>query len=81
LGERKGLGEAKTPLHSKNHHFISPIRDVLSPGRDNPSSGYEATRMWNTRNSLFWGWRRVEEYFRDLGGMNYQKEVYALMAN
>jgi hypothetical protein len=36
--------------------------------------------MWNTRDSLFWGWRRVAEYFRDLGGMNHQKEVHELMA-
>ncbi len=80
-GERKGPSEAKKSTHSRNHRFISPIRDVLSPGRDNPSSGYEATRIWNTHDSLFWGWRRVAEYFRDLcGGMTYQKEVHELMA-
>ena len=83
LGERKGLGEAKTPLHFKNHRIISPIRDVLSPGRNNPASGYEATSVWNAYDSLFWSWRRVGEYFKDLFGMSDvdEKEVSALMAS
>ena len=79
--EEKDLGEAKKPLYSKNNRIISPIRDVLSPGRDNPPSSYEATRVWNTRDSLFWGWRRVAEHFRDLFGKDYQREVHELMAN
>ena len=72
LGERKGLGEAKTPLHSEISLFKSPLRDVVSPGRDNPASVYEATAMWNTRDSFFWAWRRVREYF------NQMKEVHGL---
>ena len=80
LGERKGPGEAKKSNESKNHGFISPLRDVLSRGRDNPTSDYEATRIWNTRDSLFWNWRRVVEYCRDLFGMDYTKEAYKLMA-
>ena len=75
LGEGKGPGEAKKSGDLKNHRFISPIRDVLSPGRDNPASGYEATRIWNTRDSLFWAWRRVREYF------NQMREVHGLAIN
>jgi hypothetical protein len=37
--------------------------------------------MWNTRDSLFWGWRRVAEYFRDFFGKDHEREVYELMAN
>ena len=51
LGERKGPGEAKQSRAFENHRFISPLRDVLSPGRENPTSGYEATCVWDTRNS------------------------------
>ena len=83
LGERKGPGEAKKSGESKNHRFISPLRDVLGPGRNNPTSGYEATPIWNTRDSLFWGWRRTAEYFRDLFGMDNrdEKEAWALMTS
>ena len=83
FGERKGPGEAKTPLHKKISLFKSPIRDVLSPGIDNPASSHEAALIWNTRDSLFWNWRRVGEYFRDLVGMSYEdeKEAGALMAS
>ena len=81
LGERKGPGEAKKSGDSKNHRFISPRRDVLSPGRDNPASSYEATPMWGTRDSLFWGWRRVAEYCRDLFGMDHTREAYEMMAS
>ena len=80
-GGEKALGKAKIPLEKKNSLFTSPIRDVLNPRIGNPSSFYEATRMWNTRDSLFWGWRRVAEYFRDFFGMDYQREVHELMAN
>lgn len=27
---------------------------------------YEASKIWATRNSLLWGWRRVNEYYREL---------------
>ena len=80
LGERKGPGEAKTPAHFQNDRIISPIRDVLSPGRENPSSGYEATGVWETRNSLLWAWRRVREYLNDwFDPIDGTKEAYALM--
>ena len=81
LGERKGPGEAKTPLHSKISLFKSPTRDVLDRTRVNPASDYEATLMWNTRDALLWNWRRVGEYFRDLFAMDCTKEVYELMAS
>ena len=83
LSERKGPGEAKTPLHSKISLFKSPIRDVLSPGIDNPASSHEAALIWNTHDSLFWNWRRVREYFRDMLGISNEdeKEVGALMAS
>ena len=80
LGERKGPGEAKQSRAFENHRFVSPLRDVLSPGRENPASGYEATPVWNTRDSMFWSWRRAAEYFRDLFEMDHTKEVYELMA-
>jgi hypothetical protein len=74
LGERKGLGEAKTPPHSKNPWFRSPVRDVLDPARTNPSSSYQATRMWHTRESAFWNWRGVKEYWDQM------TEVHGIMA-
>ena len=80
-GGEKGSFEAKKSGDSKNHRFISPTRDVLSLGRDNPVSVYEATQVWNTRDSLFWGWRRTAEYFRDLFEVDRSKEVYQLMAS
>lgn len=65
LGGEKPSGEAKTPSHKKISLFRSPLRDVVSLGQDNPTSAYEATRIWSTRESVFWNWRRVAEYFRD----------------
>ena len=81
LGEGKGPGEAKTPPHSKNRWLLSPLRDVLSPGIENPASRYEPSMMWNTRDSFFWSWRRVDEYFRDLCGTDHQEEVHELMTS
>lgn len=41
------------------------IKDDLNGrgGRIYPS--YEATRIWATRESMMWKWRRVREYYRD----------------
>ena len=80
LRECKEPSEAKKSTHFQASHSTSPIRDVLSPGRENPASGYEATPVWNTRDSMFWGWRRATEYFRALFETDYTKEVYELMA-
>jgi hypothetical protein len=79
-GGGKNSSFSKAPPLLNRHCFISPLRDVLSPGRGNSPSGYEATRMWNTRDSLFWGWRRTTEYFRDLFEIDHSKEVHELMA-
>ena len=63
LGEAKGPGEAKTPLHKKISLFKSPMRDVLDPTRVNPVSHYEPTWMFETRDSILWSWKRAIEYF------------------
>ena len=38
----------------------------LKVGIDNYTPCYESTNIHSTRDSLFWSWRRVSEYFRDL---------------
>ena len=84
LGETKAPGEAKTPLHSKNHLFISPVRDVLSPGIVNPSSDFEPTNASLVFDSLFWRWRRTRVYLKSLFGTDDpdEKKVRGLlMAN
>ena len=82
LGEWKSPSEAKTPAHSKNALFRSSIRNVLSPDRDNPASGYEATGIWSTRDSILWAWRRVRECLNDwFDPIDNYKEAYALMHN
>ena len=70
LGERKGLGEAKTPLRSKKRLFTSPLRDVLSPGIVNPSSDFEPTNASLVFDSLFWRWKRTRIYLKSLFGMD-----------
>ena len=80
LGEGKSPSEAKTPTHFQNGCIISPIRDVLSPGRDNPASNYEVSDIWDTRDSILWAWRRVREYLNDwFDPIDDYKEAYALM--
>jgi hypothetical protein len=81
LGERKGLSEAKQSGDFKHDSFISPTRDVLNLSKGNLASNYEPTHVYCVHNSLRWGWRRVNEYFRDLFGMDHQREVYELMAS
>ena len=54
----------------------------LSSGIDNHARCYEPTNMVTTRDALFWGWRRVNEYCRDFltkEDNSEAREVYALM--
>ena len=74
LGERMDPGEAKKSIRFESHRFIGPLRDVLNPDADNSPTDYEATKMWSTRDSLLWGWRRVEEYFKTL--LEYDRKVF-----
>ena len=80
LRERKRPSEAKKSTRFEAGRITSPIRDVLSPGRENPASGYEATGIWDTRDSILWAWRRVREYLNDwFDPIDGYKEAYALM--
>jgi len=38
----------------------------LKVGRDNYTLGYEPSNIGFTRDSLFWSWRRVKEYYQEL---------------
>ena len=80
-GERKGLSEAKKSDESENHLFIGHLRDVLNPGIGNAPSRYEPTPAFYTRDSIVRRWGRVGEYFRDLLGMDYHREIYEIMTS
>ncbi|MBI4432230.1 MAG: hypothetical protein HY592_01955 [Candidatus Omnitrophica bacterium] len=80
LGERKGPGEARTPLHKKNGLIISHTNDPPAPVKDDTASDYEPTWMFETRDSLFWAWRRVKEFTKDWFGVaGGYEEALALM--
>ena len=80
LGERKGPGEARTPLHKKNGLVISPTRDSFGGVKDNPASHYEPTWVFSTRDSLFWSWQRVKECLREwFGEADGYREALALI--
>ena len=81
LGETKGTGEAKTPIHKKIDLFKSPARDVLSPWVVNPSSDFEPTNASLTFDSLFWRWKRTRVYLKSLFGMDDpdEKKVHGLL--
>ena len=42
------------------------IHEAQGMGRHKYTPGYEPTNIFFTRDSLYWGWQRVKEYYRDL---------------
>lgn len=73
LREWKSPSEAKKSTHFQYGRLI----DLRI---DNPVSNYEATGIWDTRNSLLWAWRRVREYLNEWFDLaDGHKDAYALM--
>jgi hypothetical protein len=50
---RKKL-KLKVPIRDKYQHDISPNRQ-----------SYESTKIWDTRQGLWWKWQRVREWFNE----------------
>ena len=66
----------------KKESLIAPRNEDLKPSIDNHTACYEPTNIINTRDSLFWAWSRVKEYYRDFlvpEENGEAKEVYALL--
>jgi len=67
---------------AKKQAITSPTTNDFTARIDNHTCCYEPTKIIATRNSLFWGWRRVKEYYRDFLSVEDNgeaKEAYALM--
>ena len=72
----------KTRVVAEEQLITGPTRGDLQSRIDNNTLCYEPTNMVTTRDALFWGWRRVNEYCRDFlirEDNGEAKEVYALM--
>ena len=55
----------KTRVVAEKQLITVPTRGDLQSRIDNHTLCYEPTNMVTTRDALFWGWRRVNEYCRD----------------
>ena len=75
--------EAKPGFVAKKHAPRRPTRRDLYQGNGNTCLDYEPTNIQYTRDSLFWGWRQVREYWRDIqpdaNEKETGKEVYKLI--
>ncbi len=74
--------QPKADALAKKQALGCPRNEDLRPGIDNYTSCYEPTNIVNTRDSLFWRWRRVKEYYKeflDMDGNDKEKELCALM--
>jgi hypothetical protein len=62
----KGYGKHASRIMPKpasaESTVINNTNCMVSSGR-----GYEATNIWTTRESQYWRWRRVREWFREYG--------------
>ena len=76
------FGKRSKP-HGKKKRVGWPTRRNLDGRYNKILPGYEATRIWATRESMMWKWRRVREYYKDFIDNGDDKaareEVYRLM--
>jgi len=59
----------RTRFVAKKQPLVCPTNNALLPGIDRCIPCYEPANIDVTRDSLFWRWRRVKEYYRDFLGM------------
>lgn len=52
----------------KKEALGSSINEDQKVRRYNYTPCYEPTNIYPTRDSSYWGWRRVKEYYQDLAG-------------
>ena len=62
-----GEGRTKEGLGGKNEAIGGSRREDLKAGRGSRYTPcYEPTDILATRDSLYWSWRRVKEYYQEL---------------
>jgi len=61
-----GEDRPKERLGGKSEAIGGCINEDLRGRIHNHTLCYEATNIHATRDSLFWSWRRVKEYYQDL---------------
>jgi hypothetical protein len=77
--------QPRTKFLTKKQPLGCPTnRDFLPRIDNNHISYYEPTNIVNTRDSLFWSWRRVKEFYRDYLDIEQEskkkeRQVYELM--
>lgn len=63
---RRSLFFYKGRKNKKIERILLPIiQKKLVYNKPNAIQGYESTGIWNTRQSIFWQWRRVREWFSE----------------
>ena len=77
--------QPRTKFLTKKQPLECPTnRDLLPRIANHHISCYEPTNIVNTRDSLFWSWRRVREFYRDYldieqDDASKERQVYKLM--
>lgn len=61
-----GEERSKARWGGKNEAIGGATNEDLKKGRGKYTPCYEPTNIHATRDSLFWSWRRVREYYQDL---------------
>ena len=51
--------KGRTKRREKSKRWVDS-REIEIPRKN------EATKIWFTRDSLFWAWRRVKEYYKEI---------------
>ncbi len=63
---RKSLFFYKGRKNRKNPKLkVLPIRDKYQLDLSSNRQSYESSKIWNTRQGLWWRWQRVREWFSE----------------
>lgn len=60
-----GKGRVKERKVGEGRAVAGGVKEGFKTGRDKRTLCYEPTDISATRDSLYWSWRRVWEYWRD----------------
>lgn len=75
IGPKVECYHPKKVNHNKPNQNRTPNNEISKKIKKRISHDYQPSNIWATRDSSFWQWQRVKEWFRDYAQYNDSEKI------